>query len=142
MTGSGSDASAVSTRSAYEGIVSVPSHEAYRFRNARFVVAYVPFVQTPPTPPADTDPPETTIIKKPGKKITGSKTTIKFTSDEAGSSFQCALDKKPFSPCTSPKKLKGLRPGKRKFQVRAADPAGNIDPTPVGVKFTVAKPKK
>jgi hypothetical protein len=91
-----------------------------------------------PVPPGDVDPPETTIIKKPGKRIESDKTTIKFSSDEPGSTFQCQLDKKPFSPCTSPRRLRKLTPGKHKFQVRAVDPAGNPDPSPVGVKFRVA----
>ena len=61
-------------------------------------------------PPGDKDPPETTIIKKPGKKIESDKTTIKFSSDEPGSTFQCQLDKKPFSPCRSPRRLRKLSP--------------------------------
>ena len=94
---------------------------------------------TPPPAAGDKDPPETTIIKKPGKRIESNKTTVKFTSNEPGSTFQCSLDKKPFSPCTPPRRLKKLAPGKHKFQVRAVDPAGNADPSPVGVKFTVAR---
>ena len=94
-----------------------------------------------PVAPGDKDPPETSIIKKPGKKIESDKTTIKFSSDEPGSTFQCQLDKKPFSPCSSPRRLRKLSPGKHKFQARAVDPSGNVDPSPVGVKFRVAKPK-
>ena len=44
---------------------------------------------------------------------------------------------KQFSACTSPKKYKGLQPGKYKFEVRAVDAAGNADPTPDKDKFKV-----
>ncbi len=87
-------------------------------------------------------PPETTITKAPKKKLKKSKTKVKFTSSEPGSTFECRLKGKKakkkfrkFKPCSSPFKLKGLKPGKYKFDVRAIDPAGNPDPTPAKAKF-------
>ena len=65
------------------------------------------------------------------------KAKFKFTSTEAGSTFQCKLDRKPFKPCRSPKKYKGLKPGKHVFKVRATDAAGNTDPSPAVKKFKV-----
>jgi hypothetical protein len=86
--------------------------------------------------PEDTDPPETTITKQPKDKSPKKKAKYKFTSDEAGSTFECKIDKKPWEACTSPKKFKA-KPGKHKFKVRAIDPAGNVDPTPAKDKFKV-----
>lgn len=87
----------------------------------------------------DVIPPETTFTKKPK---TGFKTTtiIKFASSEPGSTFQCKIDtSKTFKPCSSPLKLKKLKFGKHKIQVRAVDAAGNIDPTPLRGKWKIIK---
>ena len=83
---------------------------------------------------SDTDPPETRVTKT---KVKGDDATIKFTSDEAGSTFQCRVDKKRFKPCTSPRKLKNLDDGKHRFQVIATDPAGNADPSAAKAKLKV-----
>ncbi len=40
-----------------------------------------------------------------------SKVKFKFTSDEAGSTFECKADKKAFKPCGSPKTVKRLDAG-------------------------------
>jgi hypothetical protein len=86
----------------------------------------------------DTDPPETTITKKPKKKTTKRKAKFGFTSDEAGSTFECKIDKKSFKPCASPKKYK-VKPGRHRFQVRATDESGNTDPTPAKRKWKVVE---
>jgi Periplasmic copper-binding protein (NosD) len=78
--------------------------------------------------------PETTIVKK---KIKGRTAKFRFVSSEAGSTFQCKLDKKKFKPCRSPKKYKRLKPGRHVFEVRAIDAAGNKDKTPAKRKFRV-----
>ncbi|MEO7198201.1 MAG: proprotein convertase P-domain-containing protein [Solirubrobacterales bacterium] len=90
---------------------------------------------TPP-PPLDTDPPETKISKPPPASSALSKVKVKFESDEAFSTFECKLDKKPYKPCTSPKKYK-VKPGRHKIRVRAFDKAGNVDPTPAKAKFKI-----
>jgi hypothetical protein len=90
-----------------------------------------------PTTPADTDPPQTTITKRPPNKTAKATVKFKFSSDEAGSTFECKLNKKPFKPCSSPKKVKRLAVGKHKFKVRAKDAAGNVDPSPAVDKFKV-----
>lgn len=87
----------------------------------------------------DTTPPDTKIVKGPPKKTHKKKVKFKFTSTEAGSTFQCKLDRKPFKTCSSPKVYKKLKPGKHVFKVRAIDKAGNVDPTPAKRKFTVLK---
>jgi len=85
----------------------------------------------------DKTPPDTKIVKGPPKKTHKTTVKFKFTATEAGSTFQCKLDRKPFKPCSSPRKYKKLKPGKHVFKVRAIDKAGNVDPTPATRKFTV-----
>ena len=89
----------------------------------------------------ENDPPQTTITKKPKKKTTKRTAKFKFTSDEAGSTFQCKLDRKKFKSCDSPYKKK-VKPGKHKFQVRAIDPAGNVDPSPAKYRWRVKEKKR
>ncbi len=81
--------------------------------------------------------PQTKIRKGPKRKSDSTTAKFKFTSDEAGSTFQCKLDKKRYRRCKSPKTYKGLKPGKHVFRVRAIDKAGNVDPTPAKKKFEV-----
>jgi len=89
--------------------------------------------------PKDKTPPDTKILKGPPKKTHKRTVKFKFASTEAGSSFQCKLDRKPFKPCSSPKKYKKLKPGKHVFKVRAIDKAGNVDPTPAKRSFKILK---
>jgi CSLREA domain-containing protein len=85
----------------------------------------------------DKTPPDTKILKGPPKKTKKTTVKFKFSSTEAGSTFQCKLDRKPFKACASPKKYKKLKPGKHVFKVRAIDRAGNVDPTPAKRSFKV-----
>lgn len=96
--------------------------------------------------PKDTDPPETTITKTPANKTKKPKAKYKFSSSEPNSTFECKLKGKGlkkavrhFRGCTSPRKYKHLDDGKFKFQVRATDAAGNVDPTPAKDKFKVVR---
>ena len=92
-------------------------------------------------PTADTDPPETTITNGPGKGSSARrKAEFEFISSEPGSTFECRRlrrkkQDKPFEPCTSPKSYGKNFEGKRIFQVRATDAAGNTDPTPASHKW-------
>lgn len=80
--------------------------------------------------------PQTTILKK---KVKGRTAKFKFVSSEAGSIFECRLDKKKFKPCRSPKKYKRLKPGKHVFEVRAIDAAKNKDKTPAKRRFRISR---
>lgn len=82
----------------------------------------------------DTDPPAT---KARRARVQGNSATIKFSSDEPGSTFRCRLDKKQMKPCTSPKRYKRLNEGEHRVKVRATDAAGNPDPTPAKRKFVI-----
>jgi len=111
-------------------------------RNANAVVAFArePFVAPPPIA-GDTDPPETTITKGPKKKSKKKKAKFEFASDEPGSTFQCKLDKGGFEPCDPAETFKVKRK-KHQLQVRAVDPAGNVDPTPAERSWKVKKKRK
>jgi hypothetical protein len=88
---------------------------------------------------SDTKSPDTKLLKAPPARVKATTVKFKFSSNEAGSSFECKLDKKPFKPCRSPKQYKGLKPGKHVFKVRAIDPAGNVDLSPATKKFEVRR---
>jgi len=112
---------------------------------------FIPGVDSPydvtvdalPLPP-DTDPPQTTITKAPPNKGGKPKAKYKFEADEPGATFECKLagdglkrSVKRFGECGSPRKYKRLDDGKFRFQVRATDAAGNVDPSPAKDKFKV-----
>jgi hypothetical protein len=76
----------------------------------------------------DRTPPETTIDSGPSP--------LRFSADEPGSTFECKIDDGAFEACTSPKTVMWPE-GSHVFAVRATDTAGNIDPTPAELTFTV-----
>ena len=92
-------------------------------------------VQTSSTPPAAA--PDTTITKGP-KKTRKRKPKFKFTASQAGSTFQCKLDRGAFTACGSPfvPSVK-LLPGKHVLKVQAIGPTGIADGTPAVRKFKV-----
>lgn len=88
------------------------------------------------TPTADTKAPTVAITKGPKARTTSTTAKFKFKSNEAGSTFQCRLDKGKFKKCRSPKTYKKLKPGKHVFKVKATDKAGNVS-KPAKRRFTV-----
>jgi hypothetical protein len=82
----------------------------------------------------DSDPPETIIRRT---KVDDDDVKVKFRSDEAGSTFECKLDRRPFRPCTSPRRVRNLDDGRHKFKVRATDAAGNTDPSAARSRFEI-----
>ncbi len=76
---------------------------------------------------------------KPVVKTKRSKAKVKFTfsSDVAGATFKCKLDKGSFASCSSPKTYK-VKAGKHTFSVVASGPGGT-DPTPASFSFKVKK---
>lgn len=107
----------------------------------------VPAPPPPPPPPpeqpvvGDTTPPETSITKGPKAKTKKKSATFEFSSTEPGSTFECQLDGKAFTPCTSPETVK-VKKGKHTFEVRATDAAGNADPTSASDSWKVKKKKR
>jgi hypothetical protein len=86
----------------------------------------------------DTTPPQTTLLSKPSDPSTDATATFTYESNEPGSSFECSLDGAAFTSCPpTGVSYGGLANGAHSFAVRARDPSGNIDPSPVGYSFTV-----
>jgi hypothetical protein len=85
--------------------------------------------------------PETTITKGPKRGTRKRKAKFRFISSIPGSTFQCKIDKKPFKPCSSPRKYKKLKRKKHRFQV-AATASGVTDPTPAKRKWKVKRKRK
>ena len=84
----------------------------------------------------DTVAPETTISAGPSGPTGDSTPTFSFSS-EAGATFQCRVDTATFASCTSPHTTATLTLGAHTFDVRATDPAGNVEQTPASRAFTV-----
>jgi hypothetical protein len=116
-----------------------------------------PPVGPPLPPPPSPKAPETKIDKGPKPKVTvkgkkKAKVTFRFSSPDAGATFECRMaqvatkKKKPpkklisFSACKSPKSYK-LKPGSYRFEVRAVVP-GAADPTPAKRSFKVVRAAK
>jgi hypothetical protein len=85
----------------------------------------------------DTTPPDTAIVSGPTNTVSVSEASFAFSSSEAGSSFQCQLDGAGWAGCSPPKLYSSLTDGTHRFEVRARDAAGNMDPTPAARDWTV-----
>ena len=88
---------------------------------------------------ADTTAPDTVKGRGPKRRWTKRSARFRFSSPEEGISFECKLDKKKFKPCSSPARVRNLRPGKHAFRVQAIDAAGNIDSSPAVWRFRVVR---
>jgi bacillolysin len=78
----------------------------------------------------DATAPGTRITSGPSTPTRARRATFRFTATEAGSTFLCSLDGRPFRACSSPKRYTGLSRGRHTFRVKAKDRAGNVDRTP------------
>jgi len=87
----------------------------------------------------DSTAPQTTIDRGPPRRTRKRSARFRFSSNEPGSSFECRLDRRDFSPCESPLEFDRLRRGRHRFEVRALDPAGNRDPSPAVARFKVRR---
>jgi hypothetical protein len=84
----------------------------------------------------DTQPPSTTIGSAPPALSPGSSATVTFSSPDSGATFTCRLDGGAWAACTSPKTYTGLTLGGHTVDVRATDPAGNVDSSPATASWT------
>jgi len=117
--------------------------------NAQVQVSAAPGSPGSPPPPAPNpranpgpqSAPNTTLKKKPRRKTAVHKAKFRFVADQAGSTFQCKVDKKAFRRCRSPFKRK-VRAGRHTFKVRAVNPQGLVDPTPAVFHWRVGRVKK
>jgi hypothetical protein len=80
--------------------------------------------------------PRTKILEGP-RRLRRAVARFEFESDEPDSVFLCRLDGKPFDLCRSPRRYRGLKPGKHLFEVRAVDSDGHADPSPARKRFAV-----
>jgi penicillin-binding protein 1A len=81
--------------------------------------------QSTTTAPAPVPVPDTVILGAPPPTTTARGAIFKFASQGAGSTgFECQVDARALSPCTSPADFRGLRPGHHIFTVRALSAAG------------------
>ena len=85
----------------------------------------------------DTVAPQTTIDVAPTHPSGDASPDFEFSASEPGSTFECRLDGGAWGPCTSPSSYAGLADGSHTFQVRAIDPAGNVDATPATHTWTI-----
>jgi hypothetical protein len=97
---------------------------------------------TDPTPAlrsfrVDATAPQTIITAGPAGKTTNRTPRFAFRSSEAGSTFRCNLDGKPWVSCRSPKQYGRLPVGRHTLAVQASDPVGNRDPSPARRTFRV-----
>ncbi|HYU59596.1 MAG TPA: hypothetical protein VEK39_02450 [Solirubrobacterales bacterium] len=88
-------------------------------------------------PPA----PETTITSGPKDKTKKKTAIFEFSSNEAGSTFECSLDGATFAACSSPHTVK-VKKGRHTFSVRAKDAGNNVESTPATDEWKVKKKKK
>lgn len=88
----------------------------------------------------DTTPPDVLLAGTAPPTGTATTATVAFTVNEPGSTVTCSLNTAPFAACTSPVTLTGLPVGTHTLRVAATDPAGNPDPTPLAVTWTVQAP--
>ena len=82
----------------------------------------------------DTVAPDTRFTKKAPKRFFKERVKFKFASSEAGSRFQCKLDRRAWRGCGSTFKF-GVKRGKHTILVRSVDRAGNTDKSPARYKF-------
>ena len=75
-------------------------------------------------------PPQTTITEGPSGAKASTSATFRFSSDDTAAIFQCKLDGRSWSSCSSGKTYTGLPQGSHTFKVRAKDSAGTNDPSP------------
>ncbi|MDQ3981816.1 MAG: hypothetical protein M3271_03940, partial [Actinomycetota bacterium] len=81
--------------------------------------------------------PETTLDSGPSGTTGSTEATFAFSSNEAGSTFECSLDGGAFASCSSPKSYTGLAEGAHTFGVRATDLFGNVDTSPAERSWTI-----
>ena len=108
-----------------------------------YVRALDPGSNPDPTPASytwtiDLTAPDTTINNKPSTPTSNTSASFAFFSNDATAIFECKLDSGSFVSCATPTTYTNLVEGNHTFQVRAIDPAGNVDPTPASWTWTVS----
>jgi hypothetical protein len=84
----------------------------------------------------DATAPQTTLGARPRSLTALLSASFTFSASEQAT-FQCKLDAGAFAACTSPRTYRRLRRTGHTFQVRSVDAAGNVDPTPAVLRWTI-----
>ena len=87
-----------------------------------------------PVPPAPAPTPSTSIFAGPTGAVRGRQAAFRFGSD-GSATFVCRLDGGKFETCASPKRYRGLSPGRHAFRVAARSDEGLVDPSPAVRRF-------
>jgi Ca2+-binding RTX toxin-like protein len=102
----------------------------------------LPKPPAPAPPPRDRRPPQTKLAAHPRALVLTARkwrqVAFRFASSEAGSSFRCKLDAKPYRSCRSPRAYR-VKAGRHAFRVFAIDAAGNRDSTPAVFRFRLRR---
>jgi len=92
----------------------------------------------------DSTGPRTRITMGPAAKTRRRIAIFRFvdtTGSVPGTKYFCRVNKRKWAPCTSPLKIRDLRPRGYLFQVKAVDEVGNQDAKPATRRFKVVRPK-
>lgn len=93
----------------------------------------------------DSTPPRTRITMAPGAKTRKRKAVLRFadvSEDPPGTTFQCKVKagkRAKWRPCSSPLRLRHLRPRRYVVRIRATDLAGNLETKAVKRSFKVVR---
>ncbi|MEN9798989.1 MAG: hypothetical protein RL653_2685, partial [Pseudomonadota bacterium] len=85
----------------------------------------------------DTVAPDTLLVLTPPPLSREARATFAFTSPESAATFECSVEGGAWTPCTSPFTRESLSEGSHGMEIRARDPAGNVDLTPAAHAWTV-----
>lgn len=85
----------------------------------------------------DTVAPDTRLLSTPPSRTTQTAINIEFDADEADATFEVSVDGGSFQTATSPLSLDAVALGDHTVQVRATDPAGNVETTVAAHSWTV-----
>lgn len=92
----------------------------------------------PPTPPAL---PQTLLGKHPAKRTRSTSASFAFSSNPAGASFRCRLDRRAFAACASPQAFRKLKPGPHALTIVASSAAG-LDPSPLEYSWKILRVRR
>jgi hypothetical protein len=87
----------------------------------------------------DATAPDTVFDSVPPASTYVTSAMFLFSATEPGSTFQCRLDAAEFAPCLSPVTIGSVPFGRHTFEVRAIDPAGNVDASAAGQTWAVER---
>jgi hypothetical protein len=93
----------------------------------------------PPRPVQTYMTPRTRITFAPAAKTRSRNPAFRFVdaTGQAGTSFKCKVDRKPWRACASPMRLKRLSRGKHVFAIEGINGEGEMEPAPVKRSFKV-----